>query len=124
VHPHAFHLAGDLTEQRGQIAHLDHDPSNNAEDNLAYLCLDHHDQYDSRTRQSKGIRATEVKAYRERLYRAVETGLARATAAERKAEAVRAAERQQAAAVVERELGTCYCTVLFFAPDGRLLGSG
>ena len=24
--------------------------------------------------------------------------------------------------VVERELGTCYCTVLFFAPDGRLLG--
>ncbi len=24
--------------------------------------------------------------------------------------------------VVERELGTCYCTVLFFAPDGQLLG--
>ena len=24
--------------------------------------------------------------------------------------------------VVERELCTCYCTVLFFAPDGRLLG--
>ena len=24
--------------------------------------------------------------------------------------------------VIERELGTCYCTVLFFAPDGRLLG--
>jgi len=24
--------------------------------------------------------------------------------------------------VVERELGTCYCTVLFFAPDGGLLG--
>jgi nitrilase len=23
---------------------------------------------------------------------------------------------------IERELGTCYCTVLFFAPDGRLLG--
>jgi nitrilase len=24
--------------------------------------------------------------------------------------------------VIERDLGTCYCTVLFFAPDGRLLG--
>ena len=24
--------------------------------------------------------------------------------------------------VIERELGTCYCTVLFFARDGRLLG--
>jgi nitrilase len=24
--------------------------------------------------------------------------------------------------VIERENGTCYCTVLFFAPDGRLLG--
>jgi nitrilase len=24
--------------------------------------------------------------------------------------------------VIERELGTCYCTVLFFATDGRLLG--
>ena len=23
---------------------------------------------------------------------------------------------------IERELGTCYCTVLFFGPDGRLLG--
>ena len=24
--------------------------------------------------------------------------------------------------VIERELGTCYCTVLFFGPNGRLLG--
>ncbi len=24
--------------------------------------------------------------------------------------------------VIERELGTCYCTVLFFGPDGKLLG--
>lgn len=24
--------------------------------------------------------------------------------------------------VIEREMGTCYCTVLFFGPDGRLLG--
>jgi predicted amidohydrolase len=24
--------------------------------------------------------------------------------------------------VIERELGTCYCTVLFFGPDGRVVG--
>lgn len=24
--------------------------------------------------------------------------------------------------VIEREIGTCYCTALFFAPDGRLIG--
>jgi hypothetical protein len=30
-----FHLNGDLTEKIGQIAHLDKDPSNGAEDNLA-----------------------------------------------------------------------------------------
>lgn len=24
--------------------------------------------------------------------------------------------------VIERELGTCFCTILFFGPDGRLLG--
>jgi len=28
----------------------------------------------------------------------------------------------QVIGVIERELGTCYCTVLFFGPDGRLLG--
>lgn len=86
-----FGLYGDLTERRGQIAHLDHDSGNNAADNLTYLCLDHHDQYDSRTSQSKGIKEAEVKTYRERLYRAVETGLPRATAPEREAEAQRSA---------------------------------
>ena len=33
-----------------------------------YLCLDHHDYYDSKTSQSKGLTANEVKAYRDDLY--------------------------------------------------------
>lgn len=99
-----FGLDGDLTEQRGQIAHLDHDPSNNVEDNLAYLCLDHHDLYDSRTSQSKGLKEAEVKTYRERLYRAVETGLSRVAALEREAEAVRAAEHQRAGVTIEHDV--------------------
>ncbi|MDH7972128.1 hypothetical protein QH494_08010 [Sphingomonas sp. AR_OL41] len=36
-------------------------------DNLAYLCLDHHDQYDSRRSQSKGFTVGEVKQYRSEL---------------------------------------------------------
>lgn len=54
--------------KKGQIAHLDRDRTNNAEDNLAFLCLDHHDEYDSKTSQSKGLTEQEVKVYREQLY--------------------------------------------------------
>jgi hypothetical protein len=66
-----FGLSGDFTEKKGQIAHLDHNPSNNDLDNLVWLCFNHHDDYDSQTRQSKGLTEGEVKHYRERLYGAV-----------------------------------------------------
>jgi hypothetical protein len=61
-------LRRDEEEKIGQIAHLDHDPSNNALKNLAFLCLEHHDQYDSRTSQSKGLTIEEVKRYRDELF--------------------------------------------------------
>ena len=67
-----FGLNPDFGVKKGQIAHLDHDPAHYDIDNLAYLCLDHHDEYDSRTRQSKGLTTGEVKRYRERTYQAVE----------------------------------------------------
>lgn len=41
---------------------------------------------------------------------------------ERLGEAAAAAGAYVVIGVIERELGTCYCTVLFFGPDGRLLG--
>jgi hypothetical protein len=50
------------------VAHLDQDPSNNDPDNHVWLCLDHHDQFDSRTSQSKGLTEEEVRRHRERLY--------------------------------------------------------
>ena len=56
-----FGLHGDVDVKVGQIAHLDRDNKNNALDNLAFLCLDHHDQYDSKTSQSKGLRENEIK---------------------------------------------------------------
>jgi SpoVK/Ycf46/Vps4 family AAA+-type ATPase len=67
-----FHLQQDLSEKLGQLAHLDHDPSHSTEENLAYLCMDHHSLYDSRTSQHKNHTIGEVKAARERLYAEVE----------------------------------------------------
>jgi len=62
-----YFLKDDRTEKRGQIAHIDHDRSNNKLKNLVWLCFDHHDIYDSQTRQSKGLTAGEVIKYKERL---------------------------------------------------------
>jgi hypothetical protein len=67
-----FGLAADFTEKQGQIAHLDGDPSNPDFENLAWLCLPHHDKYDGTTSQSKGLTIREVKKYRTRLYEAVD----------------------------------------------------
>lgn len=59
--------------KQGQIAHLDHNPANSTAENLAFLCLEHHDQYDTRASQSKGLTFQEVSAYRSELYQAMET---------------------------------------------------
>jgi len=67
-----YGLTGDHGLKRGQLAHLDGDPANDMPDNLAFLCFDHHDQYDSRTSQSKSFQIGEVKAYREKLYQFLE----------------------------------------------------
>jgi len=63
-----FGLHRDDAVKKGQIAHLDHDPDNNSIDNLAWLCLEHHDEYDSRHSQSRSLQLAEVKAYRDELY--------------------------------------------------------
>ena len=54
--------------KQGQIAHINRDSADNQSDNLCFLCFDHHDQYDSITRQSKGITSAELKAYQIELY--------------------------------------------------------
>lgn len=67
-----FWLEGEDEVQKGQIAHLDGKPENNAEDNLAFLCFDHHDEYDGTTRLAKGLRESEVRHWRDELYREME----------------------------------------------------
>lgn len=66
-----FGLDNDFGTKKGQIAHLDGKHSQNRLDNLAFLCLEHHDEYDSTTSQSKGLRRSEVAGYRDSLYQAV-----------------------------------------------------
>ncbi len=67
-----FWLKGDDEVKKGQIAHLDDDNENAAEDNLVFLCLEHHDEYDSTPRLSKGLREQEVKRWRDELYKEME----------------------------------------------------
>ncbi len=53
---------------QGQIAHLDRNSKNSKEDNLAYLCLEHHDIYDTKSKQCKNLTLGEAKKYRDDLY--------------------------------------------------------
>jgi hypothetical protein len=70
-----LHLKGDLTEKLGQIVHLDGDPSQRAEDNLAWMCLEHHTLFDSTTIQHKNYTILEVTTARARLYALVAEGI-------------------------------------------------
>ena len=67
-----FWLEGEDEVKKGQLAHLDGDNENAAEDNLAFLCLEHHDEYDSTRRLSKGLRQREVTKWRDELYKEME----------------------------------------------------
>lgn len=61
-------LNGDESERPGQIAHLNGDHSDSRFENLAWLCLEHHDKFDSTTSQTKNYTQLEVRSYRDRLY--------------------------------------------------------
>jgi hypothetical protein len=69
-----FGLKRDLREKIGQISHIDGDPSNFGEFNLAWMCLAHHSLFDSKTSQHKNYTMAEVKLYRRRLYGLVARG--------------------------------------------------
>lgn len=66
-----FGLKNDATEKRGQIAHLNKDNTQTRLDDLVWLCMEHHDLYDSTTRQTKNYTVSEVRSYRSKLYKHV-----------------------------------------------------
>jgi hypothetical protein len=61
-------LANDRAEKVGQLAHIDKKRNNSTFDNGAFLCLPHHEEYDSRPSQSKGLTPDELRRYRDELY--------------------------------------------------------
>lgn len=66
-----FGLSRDTNLKSGQIAHLDRNNANNVETNLAFLCFNHHDDYDSRASQRKNFTIGEVKQFRSELYQTI-----------------------------------------------------
>ncbi|MFX0133021.1 MAG: hypothetical protein ACFFDN_05175 [Candidatus Hodarchaeota archaeon] len=70
-----YRLYGDFNEKKGQIAHLDQNRNNNKLSNLVFLCLEHHDEYDTSTSQSKGFMKNEIVEYRKFLYEKVRNDL-------------------------------------------------
>lgn len=63
-----YGLDKDAKIKKGQIAHLNKNRDDNRLDNLAFLCLLHHDQYDSTTSQSKNLTRNEVREFRKELH--------------------------------------------------------
>jgi uncharacterized ubiquitin-like protein YukD len=62
-----FYFNNDIDFKKGQIAHIDRNSSNSIETNLAYLCIPHHDEYDTRSNQSKRLQPKELKLAKDNL---------------------------------------------------------
>lgn len=67
-----FWLDGNDDVKKGQLAHLDHDNSNPDEQNIVFLCYDHHEEYDGRTSTSKGLTEGEIRRWRDELHKEME----------------------------------------------------
>jgi hypothetical protein len=63
-----YYTSRNQSPRKGQIAHLNGDASKSEFEDLVWLCLEHHDDFDSTTSQSKGLTPGEVRMYRDRLY--------------------------------------------------------
>jgi len=55
-----YYFDFDTSFKKGQLAHIDRNPNNNSESNLVYLCLRHHDEYDTSPSQTKKLTPEEV----------------------------------------------------------------
>ncbi len=62
-----FEYNFDFSLKKGQIAHIDRNNKNKKPSNLVFLCLDHHDDYDSTASQSKGWTKEELKRAKKNL---------------------------------------------------------
>ena len=67
-----YYIGGIKDERKGQLSHIGKDPSRSTFDDAVWLCLEHHDEYDGKTSQSKGLMEKEVRHYRDELYAELE----------------------------------------------------
>lgn len=74
-----WHLNRDDSVKRGQIAHLDQDHANPAESNLVFMCHEHHDMYDTKSKQAKSISIGEVRHALAELKQHLDTSAAAST---------------------------------------------
>lgn len=58
-----FALDASVARQKGQLAHIDRNPANSDPDNVVFLCLQHHAEYDTLSKQSKGFEPEELRRY-------------------------------------------------------------
>lgn len=72
--PICYFHDGDYSAKKGQVAHLDQNPTNNQENNLAFMCMTHHSDYDSTTSQHKNYTLSEMIVLRDKLYAAIAAG--------------------------------------------------
>jgi len=70
-----FYFSGDSSvKTRGQIAHVDRDSSNAELGNGAYLCKNHHDEYDMISTQSQRLSPAELNEARKQVHEFLEAG--------------------------------------------------
>jgi hypothetical protein len=60
-------IDGVFDAQPGQLAHIDRNHENNDEGNAAWLCVNHHVEYDSSSPQTKRLTPDELRAYQAKL---------------------------------------------------------
>jgi len=70
-----FALDNNPLQRDGQIAHIDHNADNNDPENLIWLCLRHHNDYDTRQSQGKSYTPCELKKYQSLLDSYLRSGI-------------------------------------------------
>jgi hypothetical protein len=63
-----YFLDDDVGPKHGQFAHIDRNHGNNSADNAAYLCPNHHDEYDTTPSQTAKFTPNELKLYQQSLF--------------------------------------------------------
>ena len=117
-----FGLNGDEREKSGQLAHINRDPANSDEQNLAYLCLEHHSAYDTTSSQTRRFKPDELRHYKTHLYKHLGTLRIRwRVIINAEFETFKTDDIEQLRANLERIAGGCEISVVSVTPGSVIL---